>query len=393
MADDNREFGINVITTYDGKGMRQAGTDMDAIARRQAAAEAKWAVSPINPKNQTGGGIAGLGGGPTPSGGGGAAAGFGGTAVAIGTIFLALNRAWNEWQKFQDELDKAAEAMLKSQEKMRALGESIIETQDQAISLERIGVEPLAQSFERLQREIAVTKAEQKLLDLPSQGEEWKKLNKEIAFNQSLLDKVTASIERQAAAEEKARQQQEKKQEEAFGAASPQAKAILENEKRARETGDQAFQKTADQLRKSATPADLAAVQAVTDAYGKAPELSDIEKNKKAFEEGVGAQNFNPTGATGPSLIGDEARKAREASERKDDLGLADEVGFQKQQALLRTAHESKMAAQDRDAANQRLAAENQAGTIEKQTQNANRNPDRDTTTHELLQKILDQFR
>ncbi len=70
--------------------------------------------------------------------------------------------------------------------------------------------------------------------------------------------------------EEQERAAREKQQESAYGAASPQAKAILENEKRARETGDQAFQKTADQFRESATPADLAQVQAVTDAYGKA---------------------------------------------------------------------------------------------------------------------------
>lgn len=279
MAD--QDFNIKVVTTADTTGIQQTSIGLDKLkqqqatfaetARRQAAAAA--AAKPAAPD-------------------GGSAAGFTGTSIAIGTIFLALNKAWHEWQKFQDELDKAAEAMLKSQEKMRALGQSIIETQDQAISLERIGVEPLAQSFARLQHEIAVTKAEQKLLDLPSQGEEWKKLNKEIAFNQSLLDKVTDSIERQAAAEEKARQKQVESQEKAYGAASPQAKLILENEKRAREAearGDQIgagqYQKTADQLRASATAADLAGVQAVSDAYGKAPELSDIEKNKKAFED------------------------------------------------------------------------------------------------------------
>ncbi len=115
--------------------------------------------------------------------------------------------------------------------------------------------------------------------------EDVKKLNGQLNVTEGLLDKVTAGLDKQAAAAEKAREGQVKAQEDAYGAASPQAKAILENEKRARETGDQAFQKTADQFRASASASDLAQVQAVTDAYGKAPELSDVEKNKKAFDD------------------------------------------------------------------------------------------------------------
>ncbi len=124
-----------------------------------------------------------------------------------------------------------------------------------------------------------------------------------------------------------------KQQEEAYGKASPQAKAILENEKRAKEAraaGDEKsaeqFQKTADQLRKSATPADLAAVQAVTDTYGKAGRpgrlagvgesqalVDEQERQRIAAENAQRATNEpgGETGSGGPSLIGPAAERAR----------------------------------------------------------------------------------
>lgn len=122
------------------------------------------------------------------------------------------------------------------------------------------------------------------------------------ANNLSKLKKEQAEF---IALEEKERQVKEKQQEAAYGAASPQAKAILENEKRAREAraaGDEKsadqFQKTADQLRKSATSADLSAVQAVIDTYGKTPrpgraagvgesqeKVDEIERNRLRDEQ------------------------------------------------------------------------------------------------------------
>ncbi len=111
------------------------------------------------------------------------------------------------------------------------------------------------------------------------------------------LAKLRKELEEFSKLEEQERRKKEQAQDAAYSSASPQAKAILENEKRARETGDQAFQKTADQLRKSATPSDLAQVQAVADTYRKAPrpgraagvgesqELVDqIERNRIAAE-------------------------------------------------------------------------------------------------------------
>ncbi len=139
-----------------------------------------------------------------------------------------------------------------------------------------------------------------------------------------------------------------KQQEAAFGAASPQAKAILANEKRARETGDQAFQKTADQLRKSATPADLAQVQAVADTYGKAPrpgraagvgesqELVDEIERQRIAAENAQRPTAQPSGeaAAGGSSYEDFAKalenmkesmaktKEEMAGMRKDMIGI-----------------------------------------------------------------------
>ncbi len=134
------------------------------------------------------------------------------------------------------------------------------------------------------------------------------------------LAKLRQEREKLAALEEQERQKQSQAQDQAYGAASPQAKAILENEKRARETGDEAFQKTADQLRKSASPADLAQVQAVIDSYGKpAPILSDVERNLKAFREGVGSQDFS--GRAGPKQDA-RAREIEIQQNQADDEDL-----------------------------------------------------------------------
>ncbi len=99
MAD--QDFNIKVVTTADTSGLRQTSAEMDAIARRQAEAEAKWARSPINPKNQTG-----------TSGKGEVTSGLGSfvaptALIAIGYEFVSqLSKAAGEIQKISDELNK-----------------------------------------------------------------------------------------------------------------------------------------------------------------------------------------------------------------------------------------------------------------------------------------------
>ncbi len=133
--------------------------------------------------------------------------------------------------------------------------------------------------------------------------------------------------------EEQERQAREKQQEDAYGAASPQAKAILANEKASREAkarGDEKsaeqFQKSADQLRASATGADLAGVQAVSDTYGKAPRpgrtagvgesqdlVDQIERQRIAAENAQKptAQSSGEQGRGGPSMTGEAAAAKR----------------------------------------------------------------------------------
>ncbi len=197
MAD--QDFNIKVVTTADTKGLRQVGEQMDAIRKRQAEAEAKWAKSPINPRNQVaagGGGIAALGGGPTPPTGSGTSGGLTGTAVGLGTIVTLLTTGLNKWKEFNAEQDRLVDGMIKAEGELRKLGEAIVEMQDKAISARRDSTEPLEQSFIRLQQEIIKLKAEQSLLSLPTQGKEWDDLQKKINETQSALEKVRQEAEK-----------------------------------------------------------------------------------------------------------------------------------------------------------------------------------------------------
>ncbi len=133
--------------------------------------------------------------------------------------------------------------------------------------------------------------------------------------------------------EEQERQAKEKQQEAAYGAASPQAKSIIANEKAAREAkarGDEKsaeqFQKSADQLRASASGSDLAGVQAVSDTYGKASrpgrasgvgesqDLVDEQERQRLAAENAQkptSQSSGETGTGGPSMTGQAALEKR----------------------------------------------------------------------------------
>ncbi len=379
MADTTQDFNINIRTLADLTGIKLTQQGLDALqtAAKQgniASIEALKQLSAAQKEAQAAAAASSAGG-----------AGFTGAAIGVGTIVTLLTHAITAVKRFEEEQDKIIQKMEEAREKTYELGLSVADTLDELKDAERLISDPLAVSFDRLTNKVKVLKSELQIAFETGAYEDAKRYVAQLRLVESQLDRITAATQRQAQAAAQAAQQQ---QEKAYGGASPQAKAILANEKAAREAraaGDEKsadqFQKSADQFRASASESDLANVQAVTDAYGKAAEAS--KRQPEPGEPGGGE-----VGTGGPSLIGDEARKARQG--KPDDLGLADEVGFRKQQALLRTAHESKMAAQERHAANHRLAAENQAGTIERQTQNANRNPDRDTA--KAIQALADKF-
>ena len=136
--------------------------------------------------------------------------------------------------------------------------------QDKARNAARVGTEPLVHTVIHTiaARNHQATRTEQSLLNLPEQGEEWKKLNADINTDAALLRGVTSELQRQqkqaeatALANERAAASFLKG---AVETASPQTQAVLRNEeaaRKAREAGQDkdadTFQKTADQLKAS----------------------------------------------------------------------------------------------------------------------------------------------
>ncbi len=281
MAD--QDFNIKVVTTADTTGINQVDAGLDKIARRQAEAEAKWARSPINPKNQTaagGGGIASLGGGPIPPGGGGGTAGGGltGTAVGLGTIVTLLTRALSQWKEFNAEQDRWVDGMIKAEEKARSLGLAIVDMQDKARSAARIDFEPLEQSFTRLAHDAAVLKTEIQLAFESGNYEDVKKLQSDLNIVDAQLKRVTDSLAKQKAEAQKAAQSELEKRvpglkpEDQVKEADAQTQRILQNEQaaaKARAEGNdkdaEMFQRSADQYKASATPKQLADLQRIHD--------------------------------------------------------------------------------------------------------------------------------
>ncbi len=249
MAD--QDFNIKVVTTADTTGIRQTDAELTKLqrqqatfaetARRQAAAAATQAKA-------------------TPAE---ATVGLTGTAIGVGTIITVLTSAINKWKEFNAEQDRWVDGMIKAAEKAHALGESIVAMQDAAISARRVGTEPLEQSFIRLQQEIIRLKTEQSLLNLPEQGEEWKKLNGEINVNQAQLRGVTSALQQQAAAAEKAAEAADKaarkkgQEEQSFiqgavGGADVNVQRVLQNEEAARRAQAEGRGIEADKFTKSA---------------------------------------------------------------------------------------------------------------------------------------------
>ncbi len=296
MADTTQDFNINIRTLADLTGIKLTQQGLDALqtAAKQgniASIEALKQLSAAQKEAQAAAAASSAGG-----------AGFTGAAIGVGTIVTLLTHAITAVKRFEEEQDKIIQKMEEAREKTYELGLSVADTLEEMKSAARIVTEPLEASFGRLTHDVAVLKSELQTAFETGAYEDAKKYVAQLRVVESQLDRVTAAIQRQAAAAAAAAQQQ---QEKAYGEASPQAKAILANEKAAREAraaGDEKsadqFQKSADQFRQSASPSDLAAVQAVTDSYGKPARpgrLADVgesqdlvdqmERNRIAAEE------------------------------------------------------------------------------------------------------------
>ncbi len=308
MAD--QDFNIKVVTTADTTGLKQTAAEMEAVKEKSTSVTS----------------------------------GFGSTAVGIGTITTLLFGAINRWKAFNDELDLAVEKMDKAQEKMRELGDSIIDMQDKAISAARIGVEPLYQSFIRLQQEIIRLKTEQNLLDLPRQGDEWKKLAHDLTIVESQLKGVTSELNKQKKASEDATASAEKLAEANERAASsflkgavetaqPQVQAVLKNEEAARQAREagaekdaELYQKTADQLKSSMSQAQREEYEGLTRPTRLGPKagpgesqaaLDEIARNKINFERGLKGEAPLPAQPQGNDALSQAIQQAFDRSMEK----------------------------------------------------------------------------
>ncbi len=327
MADTTQDFNINIRTLADLTGIKLTQEGLVALqnAAKQGNIEAINALKNVAAAQKEAQAAA-----AASSAGGG---GFTGTAIGVGTIITLLTHAITAVKRFEDEQDKIIQKMEEAREKTYALGLSVADTLEEMKSAARIVTEPLEASFGRLTHDVAVLKSELQTAFETGAYEDAKKYIAQLRVVESQLDRVTAAIQRQAAAAAQAAQEQ---QEKAYGAASPQAKAILANEKAAQEarargdanSADQ-FQKTADQFRKSASPADLASLQSVTDSYGKAP------RPGRAAESGESQE------------LVDQMERNRIAAEKQNDL--LDQSQSETQQPLTNPPPKEDMAATPRD--------------------------------------------
>lgn len=212
--------------------------------------------------------------------------GFTGTSLGVGTIIYLVTGAIARWKAFNDELDKWVEGMIKAQEKARDLGESIIEMQDAMIAAALRGGKPLEDQLKDLQQAMIRLKTEQSLLNLPTQGEEWKKYAKQINETASEIEKVTGALDRQAKTADEAAKKREKAAEKeseaqesflsgAIKSSSAQTQAVLRNEaaaQRARTQGDERsaalFEKSAQAFERGMTPEQRQELESLRAAGG-----------------------------------------------------------------------------------------------------------------------------
>jgi len=319
MAD--QDFNIKVVTTADTTGLKQTSAELDSLKKKQSDyaaaaskqavdAEAKWAASPLNPKNAATGGAA-----PAVAVGG-TASSFG-SAAGIGTIIYALTHAITKWREFNAEQDKWVDGMIKAQEKSRELGLSIADMLDAMKSVERIETEPLQVSFDRLKYKVIELKTELQLAFSAGRYEEAKKYAQELSVVESQLNRVTNQLDREKAAADAAAEANEKEAASflkgAVQTAQPQVQAALQNEEKARqarsaglERDADLLQKTADQLKKSFTTEQQQEYEGLTKSVpvgrkagpGESQEaLDDIARNQINFQRQLTGQPPLPSGA------------------------------------------------------------------------------------------------
>ncbi len=340
MADS--DFNIKVVTTADTTGLRQTRDEIEKT--RQAAEKARQDAGAANLFSRI------------PPKGGTATeavekdgAGLTGTAVGLGTIVTLLTRALAQWKAFNAEQDRWVEGMIKAEEKARALGESIIAIQDAAISARLHGTDSLQESFNHLNQEIIRLKTEQSELNLPEQGEEWKKLNSQIVANEAELKKVTAALGGETAAKQRAaRSELEKrvpglKPDDQVKEADAQTRRILQNEQAAakaraegREKDADMFQKSADQYKASATPKQLEDLKRIHDLQNQLNPSSPTTPYRQP-----------QPGEPGGGEVGTGGERAKSAAQLRADQ---EQNRKDREAGIMGTAQQGAQSKDDRDA-------------------------------------------
>ncbi len=314
MAD--QDFNIKVVTTADTTGLRQTREEIERVrqaaekVRQDAGAKALFAreaaIAPIAPTQA------------------GANAGITGTAIGLGTIVTLLTASLSKWREFNAEQDKWVDGMIKSQEKSRELGLAVADMLDAMKSAERIDTEPLQVSFDRLKQKVVELKEEMKLAFASGEYEDVKRYASALGVVESQLHRVTSALDQKAKASAKAAEEAEKDAEasareaqdfmtKAVATSSAQTKAILANEeqaRQARERGDEKqadqFQKTAEQLKKSATPEQISEYEGLNQPVRLGPKagpgesqsaIDDIARNQINFQRQLKGEPPLPTGA------------------------------------------------------------------------------------------------
>ena len=244
------------------------------------------------------------------------------------------------WTPYTDALHKAQEDQKQVAKDAESLGARMAQAAKQSREAwEALQLEPIDQAISEVTARLDAYKAVLDTVDLSTKTgiEDAAFYTRQLLEQEEQLRSLTQTQREQeaatraaAAAQEKAAREAgraaetaRKAQEDAYDSASPQAKAILRNEKAARDAqarGDEIsadqFQKSADQLKQSASEADLKSYQDVIKAYGGAQRpktiADQIEENRKAFEAAEGSQDFSGAGTFGKSgLIGPAAERER----------------------------------------------------------------------------------
>jgi hypothetical protein len=180
MAD--QDFQINIRTIADTTGIRLTQQQLGAL-QTAAIQGNQRAITALNQLKSAANEVASSFG-----------FGFSGAALGIGAAVTGVGILIRKIVEFNAEQDRMIEKMIQAQEKQRELGNAIIETQDKLISQRRTGVEPLEQSYVRLSQELVNLKTQQSLLNLPSQAEEWKKLQEQIQDVENQIKGVTDKL-------------------------------------------------------------------------------------------------------------------------------------------------------------------------------------------------------